>query len=205
MAADYEQMARANISNKSDIAGIRKFAKNVVGYSNAMEAYLTGKEYSATINGETYTFTPNKVRLVGQDKYVQSMLNDLQTIRNNANAVLNGVSTPTTDLATTPGATPGATPTASVPPVSSTPSSVPATKEAVAPVNVAKATPTVPPVVSTPVVAETTPVIQNTNDFTDELSEVANAGAVAKYAPDSASADVISLENKLSNVSQVSS
>lgn len=200
MAADYENMARANISNKSDIAGIRKFAKNVVGYSNAMEAYLTGKEYSATINGETYTFTPNKVRLVGQDKYVKSMLTDLQTIRNNANAVLNGVGTPTTDLATTPGATPGATPTASVPPVSSTPSSVPATKEAVAPVNVAEATPTVPPVVSTPVVAEATPAIQNTNDFTDELSEVANAGAVAKYAPESASADVVSLENKLINV-----
>lgn len=200
MAADYENMARANISNKSDIAGIRKFAKNVVGYSNAMEAYLTGKEYSATINGETYTFTPNKVRLVGQDKYVQSMLNDLQTIRNNANAVLNGVGTPTTDLATTPGATPGATPTASVPPVSSASSSVPATKEAIAPVNVAEATPTVPPVVSTPVVAEATPAVKNTNDFTDELSEVASAGAVAKYAPEGASADVVSLENKLINV-----
>lgn len=200
MAADYENMARANISNKSDIAGIRKFAKNVVGYSNAMEAYLTGKEYSATINGETYTFTPNKVRLVGQDKYVKSMLTDLQTIRNNANAVLNGVGTPTTDLATTPGATPGATPTASVPPVSSASSSVPATKEAVAPVNVAEATPTVPPVVSTPVVAEATPAVKNTNDFTDELSEVASAGAVAKYAPEGASADVVSLENKLINV-----
>ncbi|MBQ3114881.1 MAG: strawberry notch family protein [Clostridia bacterium] len=200
MAADYENMARANISNKSDIAGIRKFAKNVVGYSNAMEAYLTGKEYSATINGETYTFTPNKVRLVGQDKYVQSMLNDLQTIRNNANAVLNGVGTPTTDLATTPGATPGATPTASVPPVSSASSSVPATKEAIAPVNVAEATPTVPPVVSAPVVAEATPAVKNTNDFTDELSEVASAGAVAKYAPEGASADVVSLENKLINV-----
>lgn len=200
MAADYENMARANISNKSDIAGIRKFAKNVVGYSNAMEAYLTGKEYSATINGETYTFTPNKVRLVGQDKYVKSMLTDLQTIRNNANAVLNGVGTPTTDLATTPGTAPGATPTASVPPVSSASSSVPATKEAVAPVNVAEAPQSVPPVVSTPVVAEATPAVKNTNDFTDELSEVASAGAVAKYAPESASADVVSLENKLINV-----
>ena len=199
MAADYEQMARANISNKSDIAGIRKFAKNVVGYSNAMEAYLTGKEYSATINGETYTFTPNKVRLVGQDKYVKSMLTDLQTIRNNANAVLNGVGTPTTDLATTPGTAPGATPTASVPPVSSASSSVPATKEAVAPVNVAEATPTIPPVVASPVV-DATPAVKNTNDFTDELSEVASAGAVAKYAPEGASADVVSLENKLINV-----
>lgn len=54
---------------------------------------------------------------------------------------------------------------------------------------------TVPPVVS-----ETTPAIQNTNDFTDELSEVASAGSVAKYAPESASADVVSLENKLINV-----
>lgn len=200
MAADYEQMAKANISNKSDVTGIRKFAKNVVGYSNAMEAYLTGKEYSATINGETYTFTPNKVRLVGQDRYVQSMLNDLQTIRNNANAVLNGVGTPTTDLATTPGTAPGATPTASVPPVSSAPSSVPATKEAVAPVNVAEIPQSVPPVVTTPVVAEASPSVKNSNDFADELSEVASAGAVTKYAPEGASSDVVSLENKLINV-----
>jgi len=199
MAADYENMARANISSKTDTAGIRKFAKNVIGYSNAMEAFLTGKEYSATINGETYTFTPNDTRLVGQDKYVKTMLNELRTIRNNANAVLNGVGTPTTDLATTPGTTPGATPSASVPPVSSASSSVPATKEAVAPVNVAEATPTVPPVVASPVI-DAAPVVANTNDFTDELSEVASAGAVAKYAPESASADVVSLENKLINV-----
>lgn len=51
-----------------------------------------------------------------------------------------------------------------------------------------------------PVVAEATPAVKNTNDFTDELSEVASAGAVAKYAPESASADVVSLENKLINV-----
>lgn len=203
MANDYERMTKASIvgANKDGVSiDVRKLASNVVKYADVMDDYLHGKGVDTTINGQTYTIVPHEARFVGQDKYVQSMLNDLQTIRNNANAVLNGVGTPTTDLATTPGATSGATPTASVPPVSSAPSNVPATKEAVTPVNVAEATPTLPPVVSTPVVAETTPAIQNTNDFTDELSEVASDGSVAKYAPDSASADVVSLENKLINV-----
>lgn len=94
MAADYEKMARISVNGKTDAESMAKFAKNVVGYGNIMEAYLTGKEYSATVDGKTYTFTPNKVRLVGQDKYVQSILSDIQTIRNNANATLNGTEAP---------------------------------------------------------------------------------------------------------------
>lgn len=31
MAADYENMAKANISGKNDIAGVHKFARNVIG------------------------------------------------------------------------------------------------------------------------------------------------------------------------------
>ena len=81
MAADYENMAKANISSKSDTAGIRRFAKNVIGYGNAMEAYLTGKEFSAEIEGKTYTFTPNKVRLVGQDKRVKTIISEIQTLK----------------------------------------------------------------------------------------------------------------------------
>ncbi len=100
MAADYENMAKANISSKSDTAGIRRFAKNVIGYGNAMEAYLTGKEFSAEIEGKTYTFTPNKVRLVGQDKRVKTIISEIQTLKNNANAVLNGVSAPRESSAT---------------------------------------------------------------------------------------------------------
>ncbi len=69
-----------------------------------------------------------------------------------------------------------------------------------APVNVAEALQSVPPAVSTPVVAKAAPAVNNTNDFADELSEVASAGAVATYAPNSASADVVSLENKLISV-----
>lgn len=100
MAADYENMAKANISSKSDTAGIRRFAKNVIGYGNAMEAYLTGKEFSAEIEGKTYTFTPNKVRLVGQDKRVKTIISEIQTLKNNANAVLNGGSAPRESSAT---------------------------------------------------------------------------------------------------------
>lgn len=101
MAADYESMAKANISSENDMSGIQRFAKNVVGYSNAMEAYLTGKEYNATIDGNTYKFTPNKIRMVGQNKYVEAMLDEINTIRNNANAVLNGIGTPNASIAET--------------------------------------------------------------------------------------------------------
>lgn len=100
MAADYESMAKANISGKSDTAGIRRFAKNVIGYGNAMVAYLTGKEFSAEIERKTYTFTPNKVRLVRQDKRVKTIISEIQTLKNNANAVLNGVSAPRESSAT---------------------------------------------------------------------------------------------------------
>lgn len=176
MASDYEKMAKANISNKSDITGIRKFAKNVIGYSNAMEAYLTGKEYNATIDGKTYTFSPNKVRLVGQDKYVNSILSELQTVRNNANAVLNGVGAPTTDLATTSTTpTSGTTVPAVVP---SLPSGGGVTPETTTPV---------PPVVSNPVISAdaATPVApsvntsgavstEQRNTFTGELDDIAN-------------------------------
>lgn len=89
MSSDYERMARANITNKDDTMGIRRFARNVIKYSDAMESYLTGKEYNATIDGQTYSFQPKKVRLVGQDKYVKSIVNELKTIRNSANSYLN--------------------------------------------------------------------------------------------------------------------
>lgn len=200
MASDYENMAKANISSKSDTSGIRKFAKNVIGYSNAMEAYLTGKEYSATIDGKTYTFTPNKVRLVGQDKYVKSILSEMQTIRNNANAVLNGVGTPSTDLATT--STAPASSGATTPAVASTlPSGSKAASEAATPV---------PPVVSTPVTSTTattpatpaTPVVDTSSPaapatVTGELGEVMSAGSITKFTPETASGEIKRLENIL--------
>ena len=65
-----------------------------------MEAYLTGKEFSAEIERKTYTFTPNKVRLVRQDKRVKTIISEIQTLKNNANAVLNGVSAPRESSAT---------------------------------------------------------------------------------------------------------
>jgi len=201
MASDYENMAKANISSKSDISGIRKFAKNVVGYSNAMEAYLTGKEFNATIDGNTYTFTPNKIRLVGQDKYVNSILSELQTIRNNANAVLNGVGTPTTDIATT------------------TPTSSGATAPAIAPTLPSGSTPTgdahtpVPPIVSvppvnsavtsgTPAAAPSASAIDTSSPVTPasasgELGEILGAGEITKFTPESASGEIKRLENIL--------
>lgn len=200
MASDYENMAKANISSESDISGIRKFAKNVVGYSNAMEAYLTGKEFSATIDGNIYTFTPNKVRLVGQDKYVNSILSELQTIRNNANAVLNGVGTPTTDLATT-------TPTSST------------TAPAIDPILPSGSTPTgdthtpVPPIVSVPpvnsAVTSSTPAAVPSASAIDtgspvtpasasgELDEILGTGEITKFTPESASGEIKRLENIL--------
>lgn len=201
MASDYENMAKANISSKSDISGIRKFAKNVVGYSNAMEAYLTGKEFNATIDGNTYTFTPNKIRLVGQDKYVNSILSELQTIRNNANAVLNGVGTPTTDIATT------------------TPTSSGATAPTIAPTLPSGSTPTgdahtpVPPIVSvppvnsavtsgTPAAAPSASAIDTSSPVTPasasgELGEILGAGEITKFTPESASGEIKRLENIL--------
>lgn len=190
MASDYENMAKAKINSKSDVAGIREFAKNVVGYSNAMEAYLTGKEFSATIDGNTYTFTPNKVRLVGQDKYVKSILAELQTVRNGANAVLNGVGAPTTDVATT--STSG---------VSTAPAVVPTLPSGSVPAG-DTSTP-VPPIVSVPPVSSS--VTSGTSETTrispvassGELDEIVSAGEIAKFTPESASGEMKRLENIL--------
>ncbi|NLB82355.1 MAG: hypothetical protein GX800_12265, partial [Clostridiaceae bacterium] len=145
MGADYENMARANVSSKSDVTGIKRLASNVIEYTKQIEAYLTGKGYKSIIDGKEYSFSPNKIRLVGQDKYVKSILNDLNTIKTHANAVLNGMPTGTTDVATTtPPATGAIAPTSNV----ATPAA-----ETVSP----------PPVVNAPIASQ--PV---TNEF-DEL------------------------------------
>lgn len=195
MSSDYEKMAKINISSKSDTSGIHKFAKNVIGYGNAMEAYLTGKEFSATIDGNTYTFTPNKIRLVGQDKYVKSILKEIQTIRNNANAALNGVGTPSTDL-TTKFAT-SAPSSAASPAVIPT---LPSSSEASAPVSpiVPTASPntaaktSVAPVVDTSVSAK-----HSGRNVTDEINEIANSEPIKMFAPKTANSDIKKLENIL--------
>ena len=200
MASDYENMAKANISGKSDISGIRKFAKNVVGYSNAMEAYLTGKEFNATIDGNTYTVTPNKIRLVGQDRYVNSILTELQTIRNNANAVLSGVGTPEAGLTTTAPASSGATTPVVAPtlPGGSAPmrdTSTPVPPVVSAPVTSAPAADAQPATPVTPVVDTSSPVTPA--PASGELGEIMGAGEITKFTPESANGEIKRLENIL--------
>ena len=201
MASDYESMARANISSKSDITGIRKYAKNVIAYSNTMEAYLTGKEYSTTIDGSTYTFAPNKIRLVGQDKYVKSILSELQTVRSNANAVLNGVGTPSTDLATT-STTPtssGTSTSAIVPTLSGSSGTTSETPVSVPPVVSTPTTST--PVASTSVTTPITPIADTSSSaapvsMTGESGEM-STGAVTQFTPETASDEIKKVENIL--------
>ena len=99
MAADYEQMARESVSGEKGTQGSRKFAKNVLEYNKQIEAFLTGKGYEGTVDGKRYSFEPNKIRLVGQNKQVSQILENLQTIQNRANAVLNGMPSAGTDIA----------------------------------------------------------------------------------------------------------
>ncbi len=190
MAADYENMAKANISSKSDTAGIRRFAKNVIGYGNAMEAYLTGKEFSAEIEGKTYTFTPNKVRLVGQDKRVKTIISEIQTLKNNANAVLNGVSAPRESSAA-PATNAGATTPAVVPTIASS-----ATKDGT---NMPIPSVFSAPVTNTPnagaqAVTSVAPAVAAAS-ATGELNEITSTNKITSFVPESADSEIKRLEN----------
>ena len=107
MADDYEKMARAYVSDPGNETQLRTLAENVINYSDTMEAYLTGRSADITINGKTYKFKPNQVRLVGQEKYVKSTVDELQTIRNAANAYLSGNGFAGTGSKAVPGAAAG--------------------------------------------------------------------------------------------------
>ena len=200
MAADYESMAKANISGKDDTAGIQKFAKNVIGYSNAMESYLTGKEYNATIDGNTYKFTPNKIRMVGQNKYVEAMLGEINTIRNNANAVLNGIGTPAAGIAVTSAPPNNANTPAVAAPTSKTVSAsgnipVPSVPDTTGVTSAAAAegiSTQNSPIVNTAV--SETAVKTNTGG---ELGKAMRREPVAAFAPETASSEIKRLENIL--------
>lgn len=208
MARDYEAMAKASVNSKDDVAGVRKFAKNVIGYSNVMEAYLTGKELNATVDGQTYTFTPNKVRLVGQDKYVQQILSEMQSIKGAANATLNGVNSPTTDIATTGETTPGTntspTPDVPAPPMNSTPNSAASPVAGTSQIQSTETAPETPESPSVPgIVPQTTqtravtPKVATEPSLSGELSDIAEADPVINFAPETASKEVKKLEEFL--------
>lgn len=188
MAYDYEKMAKSSISGKNDILGARKFAKNVIDYSDAMEAYLTGKEYNANIDGKNYTFMPNRIRLVGQAKYVDSILSELQTIRNGANAVLNGVAAPENGLSTVPAPTTADTASSATAPVSSAAHvSVGEKSTAVQPI-------AAPPEVTMPAdaVGSSAAPVLGANDMGGSIDSGAE-----RLAPQSASDDIKKLEDVL--------
>ncbi len=83
MGKNYEQMTKAN--SRMTANGIEtdaaKLAEEVIGYSNAMENFLKGKGIKGVAGSEG-------ARFIGQDKYVNSILEELKTVRNAAENVI---------------------------------------------------------------------------------------------------------------------
>ena len=83
MGRNYEQMTKAN--SRMTANGIEtdaaKLAEKVIGYSNAMENFLKGKGIKGVAGSEG-------ARFIGQDKYVNSILEELKTVRNAAENVI---------------------------------------------------------------------------------------------------------------------
>lgn len=83
MGRNYEQMTKAN--SRMTANGIEtdaaKLAEEVIGYSNAMENFLKGKGIKGIAGSEG-------ARFIGQDKYVNSILEELKTVRNAAENVI---------------------------------------------------------------------------------------------------------------------
>lgn len=93
ISKSYERMTRANSTpgkNGSVNVNTPELAKNVLSYTEAMEAYLRGDGINITINGKAYQ-QGKGARFIGQEKYVDSILSELQTVKRSANSVLNGV------------------------------------------------------------------------------------------------------------------
>ena len=246
MAADYEYMVKANSTTSSDgktlKTDVTRLAKNVLAYTDAVEGYLTGKGFTVNIvepaagnvpasyNGKagsgpvTKTITQGAgARFVGQDKYVKSILSELQTIRAGVNATLNGIGNsaqaPTTP-ATAPTTTPAVAPTPAIAPASTAPATTPAEKTpAVVPTPIpAGATPATTPT-ATPA---TTPAVTNTpalavgdtfkdtktggtvrvvsRDDTNTVIERTNGDAVESKTFTNAQADVIATNSQYEKI-----
>lgn len=107
MVSDYDNMLKS--ANANDPESVKKFAQNVIDYSESMEKYLDGegfkiKNKTTTSNtvekyltGETnkkYSVDKDnvvlkKARFIGEDKRVRSIQEDLRTIRGRAKEFLN--------------------------------------------------------------------------------------------------------------------
>lgn len=103
MIADYERMVKA--ANAKDPESVKKFAKNVIDYSDAMERYLKGEGFKIAEDAKTSSDTVKqyltgkgvkgagdgkdtavlkKARFVGEDARVKNIQEDLTTIRSRA-------------------------------------------------------------------------------------------------------------------------
>ncbi len=118
MINDYDNMLKS--ANANDPESVKKFAQNVIDYSESMEKYLDGegfkiKNKTTTSNtvekyltGETnkkYSVDKDnvvlkKARFMGEDKRVRSIQEDLRTIRNRANEFLNKANSVTAEADT---------------------------------------------------------------------------------------------------------
>lgn len=223
MAADYENMARASVVGKDGntvVVDTENLAKNVIKYGDAIENYLNGKGFEIEVadysNGTgmtayggkstgavpTKTITQAKgARFVGQEKYVKSILAEVQTIKSNAYDILNKASTASASTAPT-GTAPTAVPASGLStaqPAATAAQSVPAAS-----------TPTVstpPPVVSEPVI--NTPVTAPAAEPSVNINTAATIAApasnqaggvneeIAKYTPETADNEIKKLEENL--------
>ena len=223
MAADYENMARASVVGKDGntvVVDTENLAKNVIKYGDAIESYLNGKGFEIEVadysggtgmtayGGKSTGAVPTKTitqakgaRFVGQEKYVKSILAEVQTIKNNAYDILNkagAASASTAPTSTTPAtaptgslstAQPTATaaqsvPTASAPTVSAPP---PVVSEPV--INTPVAAPAAEPAVNINTAATVTaPTGNQTNSVNEEIT---------KYTPETADNEIKKLEDNL--------
>lgn len=223
MAADYENMARASVVGKDGntvVVDTENLAKNVIKYGDAIESYLNGKGFEIEVadysggtgmtayGGKSTGAVPTKTitqakgaRFVGQEKYVKSILAEVQTIKNNAYDILNKAGAASASTAPT-STTPATAPTGSLSTAQPTATAAQSVPTASAPTVSAPPPVVSEPVINTPVAAPAAEPAVNINTAATVTAPTGNQISsvneeITKYTPETVDNEIKKLEDNL--------
>lgn len=152
MEQDFKALSEINMAKSPDVKGMKQLAQNVIDYADTMQKLLKGEAVKTKIDGEDVDIVMTDYRFIGQNDYVKSMIDDLDTIKGRAKDFLDLNSETATSTKFNDSNLETSTNKATV----KTP--------------VATETPA-----TAPIVEQTTPVsTEQRNTFTDELDEIAS-------------------------------
>ena len=191
MEYDFRTLSEMNLSKQPNVEEMKNLAQNVMDYADTMQKLLKGEAVKTTIDGKEIDVVMTDYRFIGQNDYVKSTIDDLETIKSRAKDFLDANSeTATNGLHND--------------------NNVVAIKDTTTDVSVKQDMNVVPDsepssVVSNPV--EKTIATEQRNTFTDELDEIASTEmptvSVGETFVDSKTHDIIKVIGRNESATEI--